>query len=114
MDTCAVSVELCNEWLVVYLQLKKHELPCMLEWSLCMVLMPLPPQLVVQHQLELERAARHDLEMHTEQLKSQKALLQEELTALQRQFEQGEPHSTGQYPGKWEPCMLWMVLPRLL
>ena len=49
---------------------------------------------MVQHQLELERAARHDLEMHTEQLKSQKAVLQEEMSALQRQLEQGEPPST--------------------
>lgn len=46
------------------------------------------------HQLELERAARHDLEMHTEQLESQKAMLQEEMSALQRQLEQGKPTST--------------------
>ena len=43
----------------------------------------------LQHQLELERSARHDLEMHTRALESQKALLQEEVSALKTDLEDG-------------------------
>ena len=43
----------------------------------------------LQNLLELERAATHDLEMHTKQLKSQKAFLQNEVAALTKNLEQG-------------------------
>ena len=44
----------------------------------------LSQQLQLQHQLDLERSARHDLEMHTKVLEQQKAALQEESLALQK------------------------------
>ena len=44
----------------------------------------------LQHQLELERSARHDLEMHTKALELQKAALQEESAALQKTVEDCE------------------------
>ena len=44
----------------------------------------------LQHQLELERSSRHDLEMHTKALELQKATLQEESAALQKTVEDCE------------------------
>jgi chromosome segregation ATPase len=41
----------------------------------------------LQRQLELERSARHDLEMHTKALEYQKAKLQEEVGSLRTQLE---------------------------
>ena len=46
--------------------------------------------LQLQQQLELERSARHDLEMHARALEQQKCSLQEERGALQRAVEDCE------------------------
>ena len=52
------------------------------------VLPPSPP-LQLLRQLDLERSARHDLEMHSEQLRAQKSLLHDEVTSLKHKLEQG-------------------------
>ena len=49
----------------------------------------LPQAMQLQHQLDLERTARHDLEMHSEQLKTQKSILQQELSEAQSKLEKG-------------------------
>ena len=46
--------------------------------------------LQLQQQLELERSARHDLEMHTTALEHQKAVLQDEAIALRKNLDDGE------------------------
>ena len=46
--------------------------------------------LQLHQQLELERSARHDLEMHTTALEHQKAVLQDEAIALRKNLDDGE------------------------
>ena len=44
----------------------------------------------LHRQLELERSARHDLEMHTKTLEEQKGQLQEENFLLQNKYDERE------------------------
>ncbi|CAI8023275.1 Rab GTPase-binding effector protein 1 [Geodia barretti] len=68
-------------------EVKRLESPPLIDMDTTLSDITSPGDNKLQRQLELERSARHDLEMHTKALEYQKAILQEEVGSLQTQLE---------------------------